>query len=71
MASKPLILNKQGVTRVVLNLMHEDIVPEKAAKLYKFASPDLKDSFIEGLRLGQSFIQSLRQFVGVDHEPTH
>ena len=63
MADKSLILNKQGVAHTVLSLMHEDITPEQAAKLYEFASPELRESFIEGLTWGQTFVQALRRYL--------
>lgn len=64
MADKSLILNKQGVAHTVLRLMHEDIHPKEAAEMYEFASPELKESFIEGLTLRQAMILALRQFLG-------
>jgi hypothetical protein len=63
MAAKTFIMGKEGVVRVVLRLMHEDITPKAAAGMYKFASPELKESFIEGLMLGQAFVLVLRKFM--------
>ena len=63
MADKSLILNKQGMAHTVLSLMHEDIAPKDAADMYEFASPELKESFVEGLTWGQTFVQALRRFL--------
>jgi hypothetical protein len=64
MAGKSLIMSKQGVAYKVLRLMHEDdITPKDAAEMYDFASPELRESFIEGLTLGQAFVLALRKFM--------
>ena len=63
MADKSLILNKQGMAHTVLSLMHEDISPKEVTEMYEFASPELRESFVEGLTWGQEFVQALRRYL--------
>ena len=63
MSSKSLILGKEGVAHMVLVWMHEDTIPKQAAKLYKFATPELRESFIESLTLAQAMMLALRRFM--------